>query len=93
MGSVILPCSLETPVISHTGLACVTFSVHMMGRDIDSLMLLTPSRGDSDPWLVLEGEKGNGWVSQQLEITLSDEKVGWHCSCEACQHFNIKSSY
>ncbi len=71
--------------MDHTGRVCVSFKYHLYGSSFGSLELYKTRRGEApeeNPISTLSGEKGNEWMSQTVETSLSaDDRV-------RCSHFS-----
>ena len=65
-------CSLTTPPIVHSGLACVQFYYYMWGQDVDQLTVSTRNLGLDYSWLTLSGHHGETWWPTAVSVSLTN---------------------
>lgn len=63
---------METPNINYRGDVCVKFWYHMYGEAVGSLQVYTKNRGTNSPWRTINGNQGNNWIQQQVDVSLGD---------------------
>jgi len=73
-------CSLTSPPIVHTGLACVEFYYYMWGVHVAALTVATRNLGVDYSWLTVSGHHGERWWSASVSVSLtnnSDQVRTW----------------
>jgi len=84
-------CSLTSPPVVHTGLACVKFYYYMWGVDVAVLIVATRNLGIDNSWLKLSGHHGARWwfASVSVSLTNNTDRV---LHCTALIHHTIALS-